>query len=372
MDPPRSAFGAPPQGGAAGGPAEPDPRRPLDAAEADDIVVEYFDGRSARGMPARLRFDGAQLVLHAGEDERRYAPHTLRWPERTRHGVRVAELPDGGSLHGTDAAAWDAFARRCGRGDSLVVRAQQSWHWVLASALATLALLAALYVWGVPAAAQAALQVVPPSLDRQIGAGVLAQLDEEILQPTQLPAQRQLRIRAALAQAVAAQPPGSVPEHRLEFRRSKIGPNALALPDGTIVLTDALAELAGDDLDLLTGVLAHELGHLRRRHGMRLLLQAGAVGLLASLVVGDFNSLLAAAPVLLGQAGYSRDAEREADAEAVQVLRAAGISPLALVRFFEKMAQRERSSEAALLGIAIASHPADAERIAFFRAAAQR
>ncbi len=30
MAPPRSASGAPPQGGAAGGPAEPDPRRPLD------------------------------------------------------------------------------------------------------------------------------------------------------------------------------------------------------------------------------------------------------------------------------------------------------------------------------------------------------
>src|SRR5687767_8225801 len=29
VDPPRCAFGAPPQGGAAGGPAEPDPRRPL-------------------------------------------------------------------------------------------------------------------------------------------------------------------------------------------------------------------------------------------------------------------------------------------------------------------------------------------------------
>ena len=27
--PPRSAFGAPPQGGAASGPAKPDPRRPL-------------------------------------------------------------------------------------------------------------------------------------------------------------------------------------------------------------------------------------------------------------------------------------------------------------------------------------------------------
>jgi multicomponent Na+:H+ antiporter subunit F len=32
VDHPRSAFGAPPQGGDASGPAEPDPRRPLDSA----------------------------------------------------------------------------------------------------------------------------------------------------------------------------------------------------------------------------------------------------------------------------------------------------------------------------------------------------
>ncbi|MFY9510981.1 MAG: phosphoribosylglycinamide synthetase C domain-containing protein, partial [Rubrivivax sp.] len=31
--PPRSASGAPPQGGAAGGPAKPDPRRPLGAGD---------------------------------------------------------------------------------------------------------------------------------------------------------------------------------------------------------------------------------------------------------------------------------------------------------------------------------------------------
>ena len=39
MDHPRSAFGAPPQGGAASGPAEPDPRRPLDATDAAESIV---------------------------------------------------------------------------------------------------------------------------------------------------------------------------------------------------------------------------------------------------------------------------------------------------------------------------------------------
>jgi hypothetical protein len=42
MTPPRSAFGAPPQGGAASGPAKPVPRRPLEdgfAALAGPMVL---------------------------------------------------------------------------------------------------------------------------------------------------------------------------------------------------------------------------------------------------------------------------------------------------------------------------------------------
>lgn len=336
----------------------------------DEIAVEYFDGRSARALPARLSFDGTSLQLRGDGLALQFAPRELRWPERMRHGTRVAELPGGASLHCADSAAWDAFAQRCGRGESWVVRAQQSWRWVLASALATVALLAALYAWGIPAAAQAALALVPPQVDQQIGAAALEQLDADLLQPSRIAAGQQRRTRETFAKALAAQPRGSLPAYRLEFRSSKIGPNAFALPDGTIVLTDELFILAGGDADMITGVLAHELGHVRHRHGMRMLLQASAVGVLASIVLGDFNSLLAAAPVVLGQAAYSRDAEREADAESARILRDAGLSPAVMVSFFEKMAKRVSGPA---LGIAIGSHPADEERIRFFReAAAQR
>ena len=67
------------------------------------------------------------------------------------------------------------------------------------------------------------------------------------------------------------------------------------------------------------------------------------------------------------------------------VLKAAGLSPAVMVGFFEKMALRSgpdnpaRAADAkpgtdagAGLGIAIASHPADEERIRFFRDAATR
>jgi predicted Zn-dependent protease len=119
---------------------------------------------------------------------------------------------------------------------------------------------------------------------------------------------------------------------------------------------------------------------------MRLLVQVGALGVIASAVFGDFSSLLAASPALLGQAAYSRNAEREADAESARVLKDAGISPAVMITFFERLAARDRPEdgaaggasapgpadnrprEASGLGIAIASHPAG--RIAFFRAAA--
>ena len=73
-----------------------------------------------------------------------------------------------------------------------------------------------------------------------------------------------------------------MPAHRIEFRKSRIGPNAFALPGGSIVITDELVALVDGDAAVVTGVLGHELGHVRHRDGMRMLLQASAVGVLAS------------------------------------------------------------------------------------------
>lgn len=331
-----------------------------------EISAEYFDGRSARAHAVTLRCEGTLLRIHGEQVDRQVPLSQIQWPERTRHGPRVAELPDGASLHCADAATWDAFARACGRGDGIVVRAQQSWRAVWASLAGLVVVIAAFYAWGIPWAAGAALALIPESADRAVGEVAMRSLDEQLMKASALPAAEQRRLREAFARALEAQPTGSVPAHRIEFRKSRIGPNAFALPGGSIVITDELVTLVEGDAAVITGVLGHELGHVRHRDGMRMLLQASAVGVLASAVVGDFSSLLAAVPVVLGQSAYSRDAERRADAEAVQLMRHAGLSPAVMVGFFEKMAKENGDHS---LGIAISSHPADAERIRFFREA---
>ena len=360
------------------------------------LAADYFDGRSARSRPVRARVVGSELAIEGEAIDLRVPLRDVRWPERTRHGARIAHFQHGGALQAADVAQWDRWLHASGIGESMIVKAQQSWRWVAASVLVLVLGIGALYAWGVPFLARGIVALLPATVDERIGASTLESIDGQLLRPSGLAPERQARIRAAFESALGALPPATVPPHRVLFRKSRIGPNAFALPGGTIVLTDELVELMDDDEAVLTGVLAHELGHVALRHGMRLVVQVGAMGALASLVLGDFSGLLAAAPVLLGQAAYSRDAEREADAQSVRVLRAAGISPQVMVTLFERLAQRRESrpqskggesasgspagdakanepradASPGWLGVAIASHPADSARIEYFRAAA--
>ncbi len=350
----------------------------MDSPGAHDIAAEYFDGTRARAHAVRAELSAGCLHVRGPGISVSVPSGQVKWPERTRHGPRVAHLPGGAALHCADRAAWDAWLLAHGRGDSLVVRAQQSWRMTLMSVFLLAAVVVAGFVWGVPSAARAGVALVPPHADAAVGEAALESLDEYLLDPSQLPAPERQRIVAAFERAVAALPAGGVPAWRVEFRKGDIGPNAFALPGGTIVMTDELVLRVRGDERILVGVLGHELGHVRHRHGMRALAQVSALGAAAGLVLGDFSSLLAGVPVWLGQAAYSRDAEREADAEAVQVLKAAGHSPLAMVEFFEAVRRGEdgkpaadEKTRASWLGIAIASHPADEERIRFFREAAR-
>ncbi|WP_295959806.1 M48 family metallopeptidase [Rhodoferax sp.] len=337
------------------------------------LPATYFDGLQARPHPVTLDIADGALHIHGDGIARSVPLHGVRWPERTRHGMRVTHLADGGELHCADSAAWDRWYLYHGQSESLVVRLQQSWRGVLASLLAMVALLVAVQQWGLPLAAQASLLVLPQSVDVTLGDTTLLAVDQDMMRPSQLPRAEQARVQAAFAQAVAHLPPASVPDWQLVFRASHIGPNALALPGGTIIMTDEMVYLVGRDTDVLTAVLAHELGHVQHRDGVRMLVQVTLLGTVGSLVLGDFSTLLAGTTALLGQADYSCEAEHAADVAAVQLLQAARIDPATMVTLFDKLAEARKAKHADTsehwLGIAFASHPNDAERVRFFQQA---
>jgi Zn-dependent protease with chaperone function len=347
------------------------------------LDARFFDGRSSRPHAARLHVQGDLLTIAPAPGEAFEALTVplahVRWPERTRHGGRIAQLPQGASVQALDVAAWDEWAAQQGRADSWVVRAQQNWRGVAIAFVLLLAATAAMYQWGLPWVARGVTAAVPLRVDALIGEEVLASVDHSLLQPSALPPAEQERIRRAFARMVQAAHPEDAPAWKLEFRRGRdkqLGPNALALPGGTIILTDELVRLMPGNDEAVLGVLGHEFGHVRLRHAMRQLVQVSAVGFAVSVAFGDYGTLIGSAPVLLATLGYSRDAEREADAESVRLMRAVGISPRTMVGFFEAIERwRGEQKRAGLdddtIGLAFSSHPATAERIAFFREAAE-
>ncbi len=139
-----------------------------------------------------------------------------------------------------------------------------------------------------------------------------------------------------------------------------VGPNAFALPGGTVVLLDELVAAAKDDDEILA-VLAHEIGHLHGRHTMRQVLQTSAAGVIVEAVVGDVlsaSSYAAALPAFLLEARYSRAFEREADAFGLTLLDRAGIDRAHFVNFLTRMEQEYPSHLPGFLS----THPRAEER----------
>lgn len=330
------------------------------------LTLDYFDGRSARVQSAEIWLQDQVLHVRA-LIERSYPVAAVRWPERQRYGERQAHLPDGGLLSCADPLVWDAWARDVGLRDSVTVQWMQSWRLVCVSLALLVAMLLAGWRWGAPLAADLALKVIPAAAEAQIGEQSLQYVDAHWLKPSTLPLPEQNGIRDRFARMVdSSYGESRAPVYHIQFRAAdpKIGPNAFALPGGEIIVTDALVAMVAKEPDALLGVLAHELGHVQHRHGMRMVVQASLLGAIAGVVVGDFSTVLATLPAILAQQSYARDFERQADEHSRQMLRKAKLSPHVMVWFFEH--QMEQKHTESTLPIAFSSHPAGPERIRFF------
>ena len=146
--------------------------------------------------------------------------------------------------------------------------------------------------------------------------------------------------------------------------------NALAAPGGHIVVFKGLLDYAASP-DEVTGVLAHEMGHVVERHAMEGIVRAVGVALAFQVLIGDLSGVLA----LAAQAGeillafsYSRDAEAEADTIGVSILAGAGISAAGLATFLARLEKDGKTPDDRYT--MLSTHPPSAARAAAVRAAA--
>lgn len=140
--------------------------------------------------------------------------------------------------------------------------------------------------------------------------------------------------------------------------------NALALPGGSIVFHRGLLERART-AEEVQGVLAHEMAHVQKRHGVLQLAQNIGLDLVIQQLQGGEGGLLDALVRNSGQLlglKFSRDHERAADDQGWELLTQAQVNPQGLVDFFAGLQAAMGSGSAPSIPL-LSTHPAPAERL---------
>ncbi|MFA6220006.1 MAG: M48 family metallopeptidase [Erythrobacter sp.] len=320
------------------------------------VAASWYDGGNALRHEGTARWDGREgFVLDSGTSRIEVPLAELRFSE-TRGATRIyhragedgfrlilpRDVPAGLAGRLPASGEYGAWIDRLGLGRAGAIFAVVS--------AAAVALFVTAPDWLGPR--------IPESWERRIGEAMVGDLGGRLCHT---PAGD-----AALDKLLAKVDPGQT---RVRAGVANIGLiNAVALPGGQVLLFDGIVRQAQSPEEL-AGVLGHEVGHVRERHVMTALLRQFGL----SVLLAGANSGIGDTAAGIASMGYSREAEREADAFARARMATSRISPAATADFFERMAGEsgESESDSALIGW-LASHPAALERARAFRAAGKK
>jgi len=281
-----------------------------------------------------------------------------------RLGLAKSSVPARLEIHDGDLAA--AFTARIGHVQQFGAVAAGTTVKVVGWSLAAVASALAVALFGIPAAVERAAPLVPVGVEQRLGASVDSQI-RVLLAAGQADrfecgeGPEQQASRAAFDKLLGRLESSAglpFPVRAAVVRRSDV--NAIALPGGRVYVFEGLIDKAGTP-DEVAGVIAHEMGHIAHRDGVRAVLQAAGLSFLFGTLIGDFSgggaAVMAMRTVL--QSSYSRETEAAADAFGATLMIKLGADPRAVGNFLMRVAGNSGSNAKILL-----SHPEARERAA--------
>ena len=255
--------------------------------------------------------------------------------------MRRFDLPDGARFetddnNGADRLLWQMRKRVRG---FVTDKLERAWPIVGLALLVTLFAGYYFVVQVVPIAAEWLALKTLPAVAHTMSEQTLRALDRFAITPTKLKAADQIRA-TKLFMRVAAHARGGSGAYRLVFRGGgRMGPNAFALPDGTIVMTDPLWSMIKNDAEI-EGVFAHEMSHVDHAHGLQRVYEASLFPAALAIFTGDISQIsqmAAILPGLIAQSAYSRSFEQQADDDGAATLRSMGEKPSHMADLLERM-----------------------------------
>jgi len=329
------------------------------------VQASFFDGETAANHTVTVDV-GASALRISGDSIRNatwgYADLIANQRVKPGEELRLSARPTPGAR--LIIPAGSASERICERAPQLLggfslQRATRTAGWVAVTVLVVVGLLYGL----LNLAPKTVAGMMPLEWREKLGVQTEKTVVKSTRQCVNPAGQRALlRLAGKVASGTTTPPDFSIRVYDMKLM------NAFAVAGGRVVLTRGLlkaAETPGE----VAGVVAHELGHVANRHPEAALVRVMGIQLLISLATGggggDTLGNLAGLATLLS---YTRDAEREADEFAQQVLTDAKIDTVGLIDFFKRVKKLQgkipKDSKIKSLLSIISTHPGTEERIA--------
>lgn len=314
------------------------------SAARHDVSVELTaHGLSIAGLTLPP-LNWAYQALRLSEADGKHAP--MRVTHEADEDARLV-VADPGFLPALLAHAPQLDPRRRGRRRAMEI--------VLGS-IAIIAFVGGVLWFGLPLLAKPIAAIVPQAFQDRLGAQVISFVGGKSATCADPAGLRALERLSDRLQTGLERPP------TVDIRVvDNAMVNALAAPGGHIVVFRGLLDKA-ESANEVAGVLAHEMGHVVHHHSMQALVRHYAISLVVTVLTGN-DAFLGNAGTLLLQFAYSREAEAEADATAVDILDGAGLRSDGLAQFFARIEKGEKKDSTSLWRY-VNTHPPTNERIA--------
>jgi predicted Zn-dependent protease len=229
---------------------------------------------------------------------------------------------------------------------------RKSWRWELPILVGLCVALPLVVLASARSLAESAASYLPPELDEKLGRPTWELIGLSSQRCDDAATQRYLD--AILQPLLAALGPVPFEVRSLVVVTPEV--NAFALPGGYIVVNSGLLASA-ESGEEVAAVLAHELSHVTARHSTKRLVGGLGAGAALGVLFGMIDVSAPAYPLAqLAGLRYERGQESEADELGEALLMRAGISPLGMVTFFERLRDSPRPPEL------LSTHPDPGDR----------